>query len=61
MIGITNFFYSCEDGNDICINTFDTLNGAKDYAKNNEDVKEIFKYEEDAYGNLECCGCMWKR
>lgn len=54
-------FYSCEDGNDICIKVFDTLlDEAKDCAMTDEDVKEIFKYVIDE-DDIECLGCVWKK
>ena len=53
-------FYSCEDGNDICIESFDSFEKAKDFALRDKRVKEIFKYEMCG-DDIDCLGCEWKK
>ena len=55
-----NIYYTCENGNDNCIEAFDTFNEAKLYADSNKSVKEIFKYKTDG-DDIECLGLEWKR
>lgn len=56
---VPKVFYCCENGNDICIKTFDSLEEAMDFALRDKRVKEIFKYVERG-DDIDCLGCVWK-
>lgn len=55
----------CEDGNDNWIDIFDKLKDAKEFAKRNEKVLEIHKYNhiksKDDPIDIEHLGCVWIR
>ena len=53
-------FYNCEDGNDMTIKVFDSAFDAINFAKENEDVKEVFEYAING-DNIECVGLIYKK
>jgi hypothetical protein len=56
---VPKVFYCCENGNDICIEAFDSFEEARDFALHDKRVKEIFKYRADG-DDIDCLGCVWK-
>lgn len=56
----TKYYFNCEDGKDICIESFDSFEECLAYAENDEDVKEIWRYEIDEQTDeIIDCECLW--